>query len=357
MIERMDTELRVRTFVPPLSPEGQRRAAIVVPAMLGLLCGYLLLVEGTTDWLLISGSVALVVGLILTHALPARMDHMLGRLAHRGVLAVPVDQLWPLGQELERHVVRFWAPLLGGIVAVSIGAAFVGAFSWQELTARYPLLLVEMAGGYIAGCYLGRMACYGGLRAVLKARGIGVRLVVGHLDAVGGLKPIGDFYFLQAMIVGIPAVFLAVWLLLIPLPAFEARYQNWREPYLCLLVLAIAIEALAFLVPLWSFHGDMVRQKRELLQEADRLSPRMAEIQAQLAEGAAGSEKQALRETLADMTARYRAIEELPVWPVDVRTRRFFGLNNAALLVPVLAEQIGLTDTWARLAQQILTSA
>jgi hypothetical protein len=108
---------------------------------------------------------------------------------------------------------------------------------------------------------------------------------------------------------------------------------------------------------LWSFHGDMVRQKRELLQEADRLLLRMAEIQAQLADGAAGSENQALREALADMTAHCRAIEELPVWPVDVRTRRFFGLNNAALLVPVLAEQIGLTDTWARLAQQILTSA
>jgi integrase len=69
------------------------------------------------------------------------------------------------------------------------------------------------------------------------------------------------------MIVALPALFLAVWLLLLPLPRFQG-YRDWRTPYASLLALAIACEMLAFFWPLWSFHREMAKQKHVLLREA-----------------------------------------------------------------------------------------
>jgi hypothetical protein len=346
-----------RTFVPPLSPRLYWFSLAIVISSFCLILVRVLWYTGSLDWLLVSGLAAFVLGLCLTHTITERIDHTLNRLTNRSALAATPEQIYTFSRHLETQIVKYWSPIFGSIVAISIGAAFVAAFSIQQLSTRYLLLIAEMLGGYIAGCYLGRMACYGAVGSMLKARGIKLHVIFGHPDTVGGLKPLGDFYFYQAMIVAIPAIFLATWLLLIPLPVFEGRYDRWREPYVGLLALAIFIEVLAFVLPLWSFHRDMVRQKRLLLEEADRLSLRIAEIQAKLAEEGVDSEKQILKEALSAMTARYRTIEDLPEWPVDLRTRRLFGLNNLALLVPLIVQYTDLSKEWADFLRHILTSA
>ena len=82
----------------------------------------------------------------------------------------------------------------------------------------------------------------------------------GHIDKAAGLKPVGDFFFYQALIAGIPAVFLAAWLIVIPLEG--PRYEPWRRPYMSLLVLGIAFELFAFFVPMLWFHNEMTERKR-----------------------------------------------------------------------------------------------
>jgi hypothetical protein len=52
------------------------------------------------------------------------------------------------------------------------------------------------------------------------------------------------------------------------------------------------------------------------------------------------------------MTARVQAIEELPVWPVDPRTKRRFGVGNLVLLIPVVSNLTGLSTQW----QEFLTA-
>ena len=347
----------MRIFVPPFSAGAQRFVIAAAASALTLLGIDVVLVNGVPDWLLISGWLALMLGLWLAHGIPDKLEHTLDRLANRGVLAVTPERLCSFKQDLEVRAVKYWALGGGSIVLLAVLTAFALAFPGRGLFSRIPLLLAEMLAGYIAGCYLGRMACYGMLGSSLKDAGMQPRVIAGHLDSVGGLKPVGDFYFHQAMIVAIPAVFLAIWLLLIPLPRFQSRYQYWQKPYAGLLALAIGVEVLAFLIPLWSFHREMEKQKRMLLEEADKLSPEIAEIQRKLAEGAPSEDMKALKESLTDKTERYRIIEELPVWPIDVRTKRLFSFNNVALLIPLMSEYTGLSKQWTEFLKATLETA
>ena len=109
---------------------------------------------------------------------------------------------------------------------------------------KLPLAVFETYWAYIAGWHLGRMAAYGGLGAALRKAGVSVRAIPGHLDGAAGLKPIGDLFFFQSTVAAIPAIFLAVWLVLIPI--WPRDYSGWHALYVPLLALSLVFEMLAF---------------------------------------------------------------------------------------------------------------
>jgi hypothetical protein len=344
----------MRTFVPPFGPRLQFLAIAVAGLMLAGIWIVELMSWHLVDWLLISGWFMLLVGLRWAREMPEELEQGLDRLAQRRVLAVTPERLCRFKRELEASVVKRWAPSGGLLVALGIALAFaIVCYKRGPSPGCLLLAATETLGGYIAGCYLGRLACYGTLGVRLFQEGFVLRVVAGHLDGAGGLRPVGDFYFRQAMIVALPAVYLAVWLLLMPLDRFK-MYGVWRKPYALLLALAIAFEWLAFFWPLWSFHREMAKQKRVLLPEADRLSSEIADIQHRLEEGPPGDDAKALRETLADKTVRYWAIEQLPVWPISPRVKRLFSINSAALFIPFIAEITGLSKPWVDLVNGLI---
>lgn len=297
------------------------------------------------DLLLISGLLLFLVGVRLSMDVPRKMDDTLTRLVNRGVLHLNPEALQQLQNHLQRRTTT-WSHRAGLIVAVAILGAFLIAFKLPFPPLKLPLTILEVLGGYIAGRYLGRMASYGTLGLLLKQAGIVVHVKPGYLDGVAGLKPIGDVYFFQALVASFPALFLAVWLVLIPLWPAAGRYDSWQVPYLLLLPLALAFEILAFLVPLWLFHRDMQTQKAALLQEADTLGQRIVRLQAELAEQPDVQQYTLLKEHLSYMTQRYWDIERLPTWPVDIKTRRRFTLNNVILFLPLLTRLIDEKSMW-----------
>jgi hypothetical protein len=98
----------------------------------------------------------------------------------------------------------------GLIVTVLLAVATIFAFGPEYVSEKLVLVVVELATSYVAGQYLGRMAAYGSLGGVLEKVGIKFRVHPGHLDGAAGLQPLGEFYFFQALLVSLPAVFLAV---------------------------------------------------------------------------------------------------------------------------------------------------
>jgi hypothetical protein len=321
-----------------LTVSGVFVAVAVVPDDPGSLASW--------DMLLISGLFALVVGLRQARLAPAKLDQTLSRLVHRGAL-----QGTPEAQQRVRQVlrasVRTWTRRAALVVAIAIFGAFVVAMLQAGSLYRLPLAVFETYWAYIAGWQLGRMAAYGSLGAALRQAGVSVRAIPGHLDGAAGLKPVGDLFFFQSTVAAIPAVYLAVWLFLIPV--WPRDYSGWRPPYIPLLALSVVFEMLAFFLPMWFFHRVMRKEKELLLETADALSERVAALEGDLAQPDQEQPRRELQERLTLMRKQYWDIENMPTRPVDTKTRRHFTLSNVALVLPLLSEAVGLTGPWRRL--------
>jgi hypothetical protein len=345
---------KMRNFVPPLG-----RAFIAAVALLSVAAvinAFHLIAAGIHDWMFMSGCALALLGILLAQGLPDRLEEALERLGNRGALVIRPEQVAEFKSRLEAWIVRYWAPCAGAAVAAAIAVAFLVASNSMRLQFSLYFFAGAVIGGYVVGCYLGRMACYGFLGYFFGQSHIHVSIIPGHLDAVAGLKPIGDFYLRQAAIVGLPAVYVAAWLVLMRLQLFK-NYHVWHDSYVGLLFLAILFEITSFIAPLWWFHREMARQKRVLLREVDKLWPKIVRLKSALADCDDPNEMKALKDRLDERTGRYSAIEQLPVWPFDLRTIRVFSLSNVALFIPLMAEWSGLAGPWAELVQKVFEKA
>ena len=299
------------------------------------------------DWLFLSGLGLFLIGALVARTLPARLQAALTRLIDRGVLVAQPDQVVALEALLAERAAT-WAHRAGLVVAVLLVLATLLARGIGDPGGSGGLVLVEILAGYTAGRSLGRMAAYGSLGTLFGRLQLSVQVRPGHLDGAAGLKPVGDLYFFQALLTSLPALFLATWWVLIPLwPA--GWYARWREPYLALLAPAIAFEVLAFLVPMWSFHTLMVRQKRHLLREADVLSACLDRTPMFLSTPTVLPPAEIPADRVAALTQVYWDIERMPTWPVDVKTWRRFVLNNLALVLPLLSRAVGAESLLGRM--------
>lgn len=167
------------------------------------------------DLLLISGALAFILGLVYVRRVGDWFDITVRRLLDRRVIDLDEAGIRDLVTRMNQDA-TLWARGVALIGAVALCVAFVMSLLEDYRLEKALLLIPEVIGAYLAGCYLGRMACYGRLGHVLRERGIGLCLRPDHVDGAAGLKPVGDFYFRQAMIAAIPVAFLGTWVLLIP---------------------------------------------------------------------------------------------------------------------------------------------
>jgi hypothetical protein len=306
------------------------------------------------DPLYISTALTFILGIRLALSLGPRMNMTLSRLARRGAVLMAEQEVASATDDLEARA-QAWAERAGLLIALVMLAAFLAAFG-RGVLGRAWFTLVSAGGGYLAGRAVGRAVAYGTLGSFLRKRGHSILPEPQHVDGAAGLKPVGDFYFFQAMVLAIPAVFLAAWSVVIP---FIGRYTYWRGPYLGLLAVAMTSEILAFIVPLYSFHRVMKEYKSRQLPVADELSRNVSNLQSQLAGTTTKSQREALQERLSSMLERYEAIEGMPTWPVDKPTRRRFTRNNLGIVLPLVSKALSLTAPWREIAdalQQIFSA-
>ncbi len=259
------------------------------------------------DMLLVTGLVACVLGLLMIERIPHRFRLAFDRSVEHGVLDLTNAEAESLYASLRNTMAR-WSGVLASLSAVAMLIAFIVAFfrGYAASPGHLMLTVLEVAGASIGGFYLGRLAAYGQFGSVLRRRRVALKLVPDHADGAGGLKPIGDFYLFQALVAAIPSLFVGLWALLISVsPLYSDRYGPWQAPYLGLLVVTLIFVFLALIVPMWSLHKLMEKEKEKL-------------------------EDQALKEGLQK---RYRAIERIPTWPLDLKLFGTVALN----LIPLVA--------------------
>jgi hypothetical protein len=323
----------------------------LVLVVLLLLGGYELIPLGFDlrrwDWLFVSGIVVLLVALRMALNLPDRVQQTLSRLANRGILIADPAMLTDFTDKLHRSVRRSSIYSSVGI-AVCVLASWIFAYGTM-IASRPAAVLAEVLGAALAGFFIGRAIGYGRIGRKLNQSSLTVKPEPDNFDGAAGLRPIGDLYFFQAAILAIPAGFLAVWWLIIPL---VGRYSVWRTPYAAFLALVLVLEVLAFVVPLLAFHRLMVEEKAELMVQADRHSQEAAEVRRHLL-SAPPDQRPALENRLTWLGERYVVIEGMSTWPVSAPIRRRFTVNNALLLLPIAMQAAGVSPKWQELLESL----
>lgn len=308
---------------------------------------------GDPDVLFITGVAVFIVGVESAEHMGDRFRDAIQALFDRGVLRLSETEQVAYWARLARTAGR-WQAVTGAVVGVVMFAGWLVAFRHNLpvlLTRRLAAVVFETLAAVVAGQRLGRMFGYGSGWRLLRISRDNLTLVPGHPDGAAGLNPMGGFYFRQSLVASLPGAYLAVWWFLIPA---WPRYAVWRPVYLWLLPLAIAFEVLAFLVPMRRIHEAMAVQRRAFITEADRLTPLIAASQAAQAEQAAvpgGSDEASKR--LVVLLERYKTLRQVPSWPVARSLRRWFGLNNVALVLPFLGYVVGNVDFWDKVGKAL----
>ena len=219
--------------------------------------------DGYVDWLYISTIALFALGLSLAVRLPARMERTIIRLTARGSLSLPEEETTGFLLAFEKRSAR-WA-LIGGVLgALAILSAYIftGSLGVASSPVRVAINItapvIETCIGFFIGYYAGYAASNGSLGRFLKRHDVALHAQPGHLDGVAGFRPVGSFYFSQAAILGLAALFLIIWWVLIGLSPELAKHNGaWRTPYLVFFFVVLLAEMLAFAIPLWSFHVEL----------------------------------------------------------------------------------------------------
>jgi len=348
------------TGIPRMKKEASRwldifsRGLLYAIGLLVLAVCYMYYRELGWDWtswdlMLISGLLAFILALYLARTIPARMEQTIERLAKRGVFEVTDQALADFQSKFETRARRF-AQVGAFVIGLIILISFFMAFK-TNIRSRIPLTALEIFLGAVAGYYIGQMVAYGTLGNLTRSERISVVPRHGHIDRAAGLKPIGDFYFFQAMVLAIPCVYIAIWWFIIPI---LPHYSQWRNPYLGLLAVALIFEILSFFVPMWIFHQIMQAQKTKYLSEADELSKAIVALENRILHSTDPGEISDLQKQLDLQREKYWEIEQMPTWPVDAHTRRKFTVNNLLLFLPFVFDFIRTAQPWKNILNALV---
>lgn len=287
-------------------------------------------------WLLFTSSyTTLIVGIIFAESIRGKLCNTFNRLVDRGAVRIPAGVEGDnIRKEFEADVAP-WSHRFAVVLAIALFIAFAVEYGPNFSKVQLAKTIGATLGGYIGGRILGPMVANGFFTQLIKAKGVEFLTQPEHPDGVSGLKPIGDFYFSQAILVAIPVLFLGIWAFVM---MAGWAYPNWAGQYLSLFFIAIILEILAFLLPMILVHGEMKRQKNILLIDADRSTRQIESLWRQFERATHLRGRRALNDQINSRMARYHVIENMSTWPVDIRTRRRFAINNLLIVAPMAAQ-------------------
>lgn len=314
--------------------------------MVGVLYRSELAAMDPAKWATVSAWIVLVIGISIASQLDRRFKQMLRRLNDREAIALTPIQFEKL---LERVFSRArTATQIGGLVVpailiISYGCVYAGD-RWNSMLFVDRILLVaevalEMISAFIVGRYVGQGISYGFLGRQLAKDDVKLNVILGHSDNAAGLRPIGDFYFYQATVTALPVVFFTFWVLIMPVwsnfwPNTESEFASqWKNTYLIFFFIALGIEVLSFLVPLWFFHQQMVGQKSKMQRRADNLSASLLRLQRNdTSENQIAVQEEGMKQAM--LVEQIAMLESLPTWALAPEVRQRFAWSNLAFLSP-----------------------
>jgi len=326
----------------PSSPEPLFACAGLI--LVGFLYRAELFAFDPAKWATLSAWVLLLAGIWIARAHDQHFEHMLRRLKQREAIALSPEGFEQWLQKVRHRAhesaligsLVFPALILVAYTFVYVGERLNGMDTLQRIWLVAEVTL-EVIAARIIGRYVGRGISYGFLGKHLAKDEVTLNVIPGHSDNTAGLRPIGDFYFYQATVTALPVFFFAFWVLVIPLwstiaPAASLEFASqWKNTYLVFFFIALGIEVLAFILPLWFFHREMSVQKQNMRSRADELSATLSKLQRDI------TSQERLRdygEERTQLVEQIALLENLPTWALAPDVRQRFAWGNLACLSP-----------------------
>jgi hypothetical protein len=320
------------------------------------------------DYMLISGFLAFLVAIWLATSITRRLDEAIERLRLNNALIIDAGGVARLKAHMaaQGKSVQVWSGILIGLIVfgsfVWVFAPYVGPIwtAWRAGTlpeGGVALLelsiftLISALCAALAGLFFGRLTHYGTLASVLSADGSGLRIVPGHQDGAAGLKPIGDFYLYQALLLAIPILWLGLWWAWI-IPNYkdvvcpltgqpQMLFREWQGPYFVQWLVVLLYFQFAFVRPVLTLRRYIRARRTDLNRgEAPRLESELLDRQRQLlahspvalADAAGG---------LDQISRRLWAIRSMGEWPMDVATlAKYRSVVVGEVLLPLAGAAI-----------------
>jgi hypothetical protein len=291
----------------------------------------------------------------ISAALLDRLPSWLGSLGARQRLGLPAEltprYLYYINQfesALNHRFSWMFGVGLSAIMYVSFSIRlYQTSHRWWSHLLDWPLSLVQKGDwsylafaasqlllAFVLGLLLWRMAV-----AAHKVYQVGdlfdLKLQVTDPDQCAGLKPLGDVCLTNALILTVPAIFMAAWL--IAIPAFGDRFTYYVAYYHSLLWIVFALALVAFLQPLYGVHRAMVRGRVKLQGPLDDVDQRIADLTNRLLRDAGTANFEQLDELRKELAARreiYDLNANVAVWPFN---RKLLGRFSLAQFIPLLS--------------------
>jgi hypothetical protein len=236
----------------------------------------------------------------------------------------------------------------GAVVAGLIGYSFAYrgvSWSWLVGVLGHPTadrwlilsgIVLQIAVAYVIGLLVWRMVV---ITVFVHRLGqlFDLDVQVLHPDRCGGLRPLGDLCFMNALTVSVGGIYLAGWLLAINQQmAIADGYGQWEEFFRQLLLVISVLAWAAFLDPLLTIHSEMRKSAIRKHKDLDALSRRIDEKNAQLYKQAEGMSDKARKDGLAELEFlrdTYTRNSSIPVWPFDTALSLKFVVTQALPLL------------------------
>lgn len=299
------------------------------------------------DYMLISGFLAFLVAISLATGISRRLGEAIDRLRLNNALVITDDGILRLKQQMsgQGKSIQVWSGLF-------IGFLIFGSYIWvfgdlttqiwqawrQGMLPQGGLALVELGifttisalSAALAGLFFGRLTYYGTLASVLSNEDSGLRITPGHFDGVCGLKPLGDFYLFQAVLLAIPILWLGAWWAWI-IPSYkdvictvtgqpQFLFREWQGPFFIQWLVVLCYFYMGFVRPFLTLRRRIRSNKADLnRQDAAHLEQAIFQLQAQLVSNPAGAGANVAND-IDSLSRRLWSIRTMPDWPMDPLT-------------------------------------
>jgi hypothetical protein len=201
-------------------------------------------------------------------------------------------------------------------VVIFVLAGYLYSFGSGVFGQKLEFTLLSVLTGALAGFRIGVAIAYGRLGAALERAGVQLSLIPGHPDDAGGTKPIGDFLLFQGWLLGLPMVWLTVWLIIVG-SSSDLDYAPWRLPFFALWLLTAVFFWLGTIVPINAFRGLMLEERAQFTKRFDaELDDRAGAALAQRARAREWSEFVTANDALVEAIKRRQQIAALPSLPL-----------------------------------------